>query len=128
MKTYGLISLVLLINLSLLLINDYFPGTLASLGIPSWALFAVMAAMIVLSALRLQPQRDKKFLLVFPLVSVVFPVALLFILTALGGESASGLSLTSPILWIGVLVTLGMFRRTYKKASQEEAAKAQTNA
>lgn len=124
MKTYWLISVVLLINLSLLLINDYFPGTLDAAGIPPWVLFAVMAAMIVLSALRLKPEKEKHFLLFFPIVSVVYPLLLLFVLTALGGESESGLSLTSPILWIGVLVTLAVFRRSYRKAKEEEAEQA----
>ncbi|MBT2582613.1 hypothetical protein [Planococcus sp. ISL-109] len=119
MKTYWLISIVLLTNVSLLLVNDYFPGTLAEIGIPPLMLFAVMAAMIVLIALRLQPQRDKHFLVLFPLIAVVYPLLLLFVLTALGGESKSGFSLTSPILWIGVLVTLATFRRTYRKASQD---------
>ncbi|MGM0896454.1 MAG: hypothetical protein ACQEV0_01065 [Bacillota bacterium] len=121
MKMYWLISIVLLINLSLLLINDYFPGTLDAIGIPPWVLFAVMAAMIVLSALRLKPEKEKHFLIFFPVVAVVYPVLLLFVLNALGGESESGLSLSSPILWIGVLVTLAAFRRSYKKAAQEQA-------
>lgn len=121
MKTYWLISAVLLLNLSLLLINDYFPGTLEALGIPVWLLFAIMAAMIVLTALRLKPDKEKYFLIIFPIVSIIYPLLLLFILTALGGESASGLSLTSPILWIGVIVTLAVFRRTYRKAQEEEA-------
>lgn len=120
MKTYWLISAVLLLNLSLLLINDYFPGTLEALGIPVWLLFAIMAAMIVLTALRLKPDKEKYFLIIFPIVSIIYPLLLLFILTALG-ESASGLSLTSPILWIGVIVTLAVFRRTYRKAQEEEA-------
>ncbi|WP_404335163.1 hypothetical protein [Planococcus rifietoensis] len=124
MKTYWLISVVLLLNLSLLLINDYFPGTLEAIGIPVWLLFAIMAAMIVLSALRLKPEKEKHFLIIFPVVSVIYPLLLLFILTALGGESASGLSLTSPILWIGVIVTLAVFRRTYRKAQEEEAEQA----
>lgn len=121
MKTYWLISVVLLLNLSLLLINDYFPGTLDKIGIPVWLLFAIMAAMIVLSALRLKPDKEKHLLIIFPVVSVIYPLLLLFVLTALGGESASGLSLSSPILWIGVIVTLAVFRRTYRKAQEEEA-------
>ncbi|RAZ69155.1 hypothetical protein [Planococcus maitriensis] len=121
MKTYWLISVVLLLNLSLLLINDYFPGTLEAIGIPVWLLFAIMAVMIVLSALSLKPDKEKHFLITFPVVSVIYPLLLLVVLTALGGESASGLSLTSPILWIGVIVTLAVFRRTYRKAQEEEA-------
>lgn len=124
LKTYGFISAVLLVNLSLLLINDYFPGTLAELGVPPWLLFLVMGTMIVISALRLKPERDRAFLLVFPLVAVVYPLLLLFVLTALGGQSESGLSLSSPLLWIGVLVTLAAFRRTYRKAQAEKTEKA----
>ncbi|TWT06529.1 hypothetical protein FQV26_01585 [Planococcus sp. CPCC 101016] len=121
MKTYWLIVIVLLINLCTLLVNDYFPGTLASLGIPPWILFAVIALMGVLSVLTLKQRREKKrYMLIFPLLMIAVPVLVLFILSVLGGESNSSISLTSPSLWVGAAATLWFFWLEYVRASKKE--------
>ena len=87
MKTYWLIIAILLVNLCTLLVNDYFPGTLDALGIPPWILFAVIALMVVLSALTLKQQREKKrYMIVFPLLMIAVPLIVLAVLTVLGGE------------------------------------------
>lgn len=122
MKTYWLIVAVLLMNLCSLLVNDYFPGTLAALGIPSWIPFAVIALMVVLSALTLKPHREKKrYMIIFPLLMIAVPVLVLAVLTALGGEPRNSISLSSPSLWIGSAVTLWIFWLEYKRASKKEA-------
>lgn len=122
MKTYWLIVAVLLINLSLLLVNDYFPGTLAKLGIPPWILFGVIALMVVLSWATLKPRREKKrYMIIFPALMILVPVLVLAVLTALGGESHNSVSLTSPALWIGAAVTLWIFWLEYVRASKKEA-------
>ena len=122
MKTFWLIVAVLLVNFCVLLVDDYFPGTLAALGIPSWILFAVIALMIVLSAFTLKPQREKKrYMFIFPALMIVVPMIVLAILTALGGEAHNSISLTSPILWIGAAVTLWIFWIEYVRASKKEA-------
>ncbi|MGM0896453.1 MAG: hypothetical protein ACQEV0_01060 [Bacillota bacterium] len=122
MKTYWLIVAVLLINLSLLLVNDYFPGTLAQLGIPTWILFAVIALMVALSWATLKPRREKKrYMIIFPALMIVVPLLVLAVLTALGGESHNSISLTSPALWIGAAVTLWIFWLEYVRASKKEA-------
>lgn len=122
MKTFWLIVAVLLVNFCVLLVDDYFPGTLAALGIPSWILFAVIALMIVLSAFTLKPQREKKrYMFIFPALMIVVPMIVLAILTALGGEAHNSISLTSPVLWIGAAVTLWIFWIEYVRASKKEA-------
>ena len=122
MKTYWLIVAVLLVNLCTLLVNDYFPGTLDSLGIPPWILFAVIALMVVLSAFTLRTQQEKKrYMIIFPVLMIVVPVIVLAVLTALGGESRNSISLTSSSLWIGAAVTLWMFWLEYARASKKEA-------
>lgn len=122
MKTFWLIVAVLLVNFCVLLVDDYFPGTLAALGIPSWILFAVIALMIVLSAFTLKPQREKKrYMFIFPALMIVVPMIVLAILTALGGEAHNSISLTSPVLWIGAVVTLWIFWIEYVRASKKEA-------
>lgn len=122
LKTYWLIVAVLLINLCILLVNDYFPGTLAELGIPTWIVFAVIALMVVLSAFTLKPKREKKrYMIIFPVLMILVPVVVLAVLTALGGEPNNSISLTSPSLWIGAAVTLWIFWLEYLRASKKEA-------
>lgn len=122
MKTYWLIVAVLLINLSLLLVNDYFPGTLADLGIPPWSLFVVIALMVVLSGAALRPRREKKrYMIIFPALLIAVPMLVLAVLTALGGESNNSISLSSPVLWIGAIVILWIFWLEYVRASKKEA-------
>ncbi|EIM05519.1 hypothetical protein A1A1_15628 [Planococcus antarcticus DSM 14505] len=122
MKTYWLIVTVLLVNLSSLLVNDYFPGTLAALGIPPWILFAVIALMVLLSALTLKTRREKKrYMIIFPVLMIAVPVLVLAVSAALGGEPHNSISLTSPSLWIGAAVTLWFFWLEYVRASRKEA-------
>ena len=125
MKTYWLIIAVLLLNLSLLLINDYFPGTLAELGIPPWILFVVIALMVVLSWATVKPRREKKrYMIIFPALMVGVPLLVMAVLTALGGESHNSISLTSPVLWIGAAAALWISWLEYIRASEKKAEKA----
>ncbi|WP_434400464.1 hypothetical protein M1Q06_15240 [Planococcus sp. 11815] len=125
MKTYWLIIAVLLLNLSLLLIDDYFPGTLAELGIPTWILFVVIALMVVLSWATVKPRREKKrYMIIFPALMVGVPLLVMAVLTALGGESQNSISLSSPALWIGVTVALWISWLEYVRASEKKAENA----
>ncbi|RLJ91224.1 hypothetical protein [Planococcus citreus] len=125
MKTYWLIIAVLLLNLSLLLIDDYFPGTLAELGIPTWILFVVIALMVVLSWATVKPHREKKrYMIIFPALMVGVPLLVMAVLTALGGESQNSISLSSPVLWIGVAVALWISWLEYVRASEKKAENA----
>ncbi|RAZ69157.1 hypothetical protein [Planococcus maitriensis] len=125
MKTYWLIIAVLLLNLSLLLIEDYFPGTLAELGIPPWILFVVIALMVVLSWATVKPRREKKrYMIIFPALMVGVPLLVMAVLTALGGESQNSISLSSPVLWIGVPVALWISWLEYVRASEKKAENA----
>lgn len=125
MKTYWLIIAVLLLNLSLLLIEDYFPGTLAELGIPPWILVVVIALMVVLSWATVKPRREKKrYMIIFPALMVGVPLLVIAVLTALGGESHNSISLTSPALWIGAAAALWISWLEYIRASEKKAENA----
>lgn len=125
MKTYWLIIAVLLLNLSLLLIEDYFPGTLAELGIPPWILLVVIALMVVLSWATVKPRREKKrYMIIFPALMVGVPLLVIAVLTALGGESHNSISLTSPALWIGAAAALWISWLEYIRASEKKAENA----
>ncbi len=125
MKTYWLIIAVLLLNLSLLLINDYFPGTLAELGIPPWILFVVIALMVVFSWATVKPRREKKrYMIIFPALMVGVPLVVMAVLTALGGESQNSLSLASPAVWIGAVLAIWVSWLEYTRVSEKKAGKA----
>lgn len=125
MKTYWLIIAVLLLNLSLLLINDYFPGTLAELGIPPWILFVVIALMVVFSWATVKPRREKKrYMIIFPALMVGVPLLVMAVLTALGGESQNSLSLASPAVWIGAVLAIWISWLEYTRVSEKKARKA----
>lgn len=125
MKTYWLIIAVLLLNLSLLLINDYFPGTLAELGIPPWILFVVIALMVVFSWATVKPRREKKrYMIIFPALMVGVPLLVMAVLTALGGESQNSLSLASPAVWIGAVLAIWISWLEYTRVSEKKAGKA----
>lgn len=125
MKTYWLIIAVLLLNLSLLLINDYFPGTLAELGIPAWILFVVIALMVVFSWATVKPRREKKrYMIIFPALMVGVPLMVMAVLTALGGESQNSLSLASPAVWIGAVLAIWISWLEYTRVSEKKAEKA----
>lgn len=120
MKTYWLLGIVLLIDITLLLVDDYFPGTLSSLGIPEWSLYALLGVLVLVSLLTHNPELEKRFGLHALLLLSVYPMLIMVLLALLGGESESGLSLTSPFLWILWGAVLWMGWRDYKKDKEQD--------
>lgn len=106
MKTYWLIGIILLVDFTLLLVDDYFPG---ALGIPVWSLYAVLAVVVLISFMTHDPELEKRFALPSMLLLTIYPMLTMVLLSALGGESQSGFSVTSPFLWLfwGILLWLG---------------------
>ncbi|AUD14965.1 MULTISPECIES: hypothetical protein [unclassified Planococcus (in: firmicutes)] len=120
MKTYWLLGIVLLIDITLLLVDDYFPGTLSSLGIPEWSLYALLGVLVLVSLLTHNPELEKRFRLHELILLAVYPMLVMILLTILGGDSESGLSVTSPFLWIfwGIILWLGW--RDYQKEKEQD--------
>ena len=120
MKTYWFIGIILLADLTLLLIDDYFPAALGFLGIPVWSLYALLGVLIIVSILTHNPELEKRFSLHASLLLTVYPMLVMVLLTILGGESASGLSVTSPFLWVfwGIILWLGW--RDYQKEKEQD--------
>lgn len=123
MKTYWLLGIVLLIDITLLLVDDYFPGTLSSLGIPEWSLYALLGVLVLVSLLTHNPELEKRFRLHALLLLSAYPMLVMILLTIFGGNSESGLSITSPFLWIlwGIILWLGW--RDYQKEKEQDEQK-----
>lgn len=120
MKIYWLIGIVLLVDITLLLMDDYFPGTLSSFGIPEWSLYGLLGVLVVVSLLTHNHELEKRFRLHEVILLAVYPMLVMVLLTFLGGDSESGLSVTSPLLWIlwGIVLWLGW--RDYKKEKEQD--------
>ena len=121
MKTYWSIDIVLLIVMTLLMVDDYFSGALGTLGIPVWSLYALLGVLIIVSILTHNPELEKRFSLHASLLLTVYPMLVMVVLTLLGGDSASGLSVNSPFLWVfwGIILWMG-WRDHKKKMEQDE--------
>ncbi len=120
MKTYWLLGIVLLVDMTLLLVDDYFPGALSSLSIPVWSLYALLGVLVLVSLLTHNPELEKRFGLHALLLLAIYPMLVMFLLTFLGGESESGLSITSPLLWIIWGAVLWMGWRDYQKDKEQD--------
>ena len=120
MKTYWLLGIVLLVDITLLLVDDYFPGTLISFGIPVWSLYALLGVLVLVSLLTHNAELEKRFRLHELILLAVYPMLVMVLLTFLDGDSKSGLSVTSPFLWILWGVVLWMGWRDYKKDEEQD--------
>lgn len=118
MILYWLTGLILLIDITLLLVNDFFPGTLAALGIPLWTLFAALALVAFISLLAYNRELEKRFRIFSTGFLAGYPLFLLILLPALGGKSASAISLASPLLWIILLFFVWSNWRQHVKESK----------
>ena len=120
MKTYWLLGIIVLADLTLLLVDDYFPDALGSLGIPVWPLYALLGVLIIVSTLTHNPELEKRFGLHASLLLTVYPMLVMVLLTILGGGSESGLSVTSPFLWVFWGIILWMGWRDHKKQMEQD--------
>lgn len=118
---YWLTGIVLLADITLLLVNDFFPGTLDALGIPLWTLFAALALVAFTNLLTYNKELEKRFRIFTTGFLTLYPAFLLILLPALGGESSSGISLASPFLWVILLFFLWSNWRQHIKESKEAA-------
>ena len=125
MTLYRVFTIAILIAMSLWLIADFFPG---ALGMPSWLLLAALAvlliALFITSPGDEEPRKRGKYSkLTFTAMGLGYPISLMALLTALGGESSFGLSLDSSALWIPVAVSLWLSysddKKAHKNALQE---------
>ncbi|MFC4713457.1 hypothetical protein [Planococcus dechangensis] len=122
MRTYWLFIIGLLVHLSLLIINDFFPGTLAVLGIPMWLVLAVIAGLVVAVLIRDSGEREKYFHIIFPVLMYGYPISLIAFLVWIGGESSYGISLTSSALWIPVAVSAWHMYSLHDEAIKQETS------
>ncbi|WP_271853320.1 hypothetical protein [Planococcus maritimus] len=127
MTSYRFFTIAILIVGSLWLVNDFFPNLL---GISSWLLLASLVVLFITLFITSpddeQPRkRGKHSKLIFTALGMGCPIALIALLTFLGGESSLGLALDSSTLWILVAVSLWLSYSDDKKAYKETTEEAE---
>lgn len=122
MKFFNTLDIIYFFVMSLLLVYDFFPNSPFADFVPTNVLIPLILVLMVLSILLKQyNDTSKKDLLKAQLFSTIYILLLLVVLTALGGQSKTGISLDSGVLWIVVLISLvGPLSRWRKLKNSEE--------
>lgn len=108
--------------MSLLLVYDFFPNFPFADFVPTNVLIPLILVLMVLSILLKQyNDTNKKDLLKSQLFWTIYLLLLIVILTVLGGQSKTGISLDSGVLWIVFLISIvGPFSQWRKLKNSEE--------
>lgn len=116
-------EIFLYLTITPLLIVDFFPGIFPFTSFDKKLYLYLFLGLILLSLL-LRRSKTTKFNLTHRLIFLLYPLALLLVLSLLGGVSSSGISLSHPVLWLLVLVELF---RIYKERRSSELKLADKN-
>jgi len=96
------------IALTLLLVHDFFPDSFLSNLIPIklnvWIILSLCLISILFKRLR---RSDGKVNRKGQILSLIYLISVILILTYLGGESASGLGLGNVGVWIALAISIG---------------------
>ena len=116
-------TLVVLFSLTILLIDDYFPSQFFAFNFPTWLLILVVILLFAINNFMVDKETVEQKLK-RELFLILYIASLLVLLTLLGGESVSNLSLDSFILWFVFIfsilrIAFDWKRETRKKVSND---------
>jgi len=115
-KSNLILMTALLAVLTVLLTYDYFPSLVQHFTIPKPLLLSLIVAILFANIIINRNKKDnRKELIIYQSVSIVYSLLLLLTFTSLGGESQFGISLDNPFFWIVVAVGLFELYRTHRK-------------
>lgn len=110
---------MILLAITLLFIYDYFPESLLAYKIPKSIVISAFVGIIMLSfLLKRYRNPDSKEILKWQLTSTIYILLLMSLFTALGGESVSGLSLDSELIWVVLLFSVYEMFARWRKMKQ----------
>lgn len=117
-----ILSVSVLVILTLLIIYDYFPQLIYFLHIPKSVLVGLLLLTIIIGIFMnyLQKEVSSKSTLSWQVTTILYLLALISILTLLGGTSQVGISLSNPVLWIVLLISVFELVREYKKVKERQ--------
>lgn len=111
------LSAILLLILTLVLVIDYFPQ-LISFSLNNFTIFIILMILIVFSYILGKKQNSEsglKELFIFQLITPIYIFILVIVLTLLGGESTTIISLNDIFFWIIIVISLAEAYSTFKK-------------
>lgn len=113
------LEFMILLAITLLFIYDYFPESLLAYKIPKSIVISAFVGIIMLSfLLKRYRNPDSKEILKWQLTSTIYILLLMSLFTALGGESVSGLSLDSELIWVVLLFSVYEMFARWRKMKQ----------
>ncbi|MDN7227178.1 hypothetical protein QWY22_06690 [Planococcus liqunii] len=118
----GIVSLLLL-GFTFLMFNDFFPEALPGLNVSKWIVLLLFLVIFICISVSADKELEEHRTLKWTLFSSLYLMFVIIGMSLLGGQSTSGISLDSPIVWALFLVSLFQIsvqlKRRNSKKSQE---------
>ncbi|MGR6903435.1 hypothetical protein [Lysinibacillus capsici] len=125
MKLSTILNFVILVFFTLLFVNDFFPDTAIAAMLTKKIVLLILVGLVIIQ-LAFDKGRYKRLSKKAYIGLTLYTVGLWIVLTLLGGQSQIGLSFTSPLFYI-IVVLLGLdlirLSRQTKRDQTEEKAK-----
>jgi len=125
MKLSTILNFVILVFFTLLFFNDFFPDTAIAAMLTKKIILLILVGLVIIQ-LAFDKGRYKRLSKKAYIGLTLYTVGLWIVLTLLGGQSQIGLSFTSPLFYI-IVVLLGLdlirLSRQTKRDQTEEKAK-----
>lgn len=106
MKLSTLLNFVILVFFTLLFVNDFFPDTALATMLTKKIILLILVGLVIIQ-LAFDKGRYKRLSKKAYIGLTLYTVGLWIVLTLLGGQSQIGLSFTSPLFYI-IVVLLGL--------------------
>ncbi|WP_431811240.1 hypothetical protein [Lysinibacillus sp. FW12] len=124
MKLSTIINIVILVFFTLLFVNDFFPDTAMAALLTKKIILLILVVLVIIQ-LAIDKGRYKKLSKKAYIGLTLYTVALWIVLTLLGGQSQIGLSFTSPLFYI-IVVLLGLDLLRISRQSKREQTEEKT--
>lgn len=109
---YSIIIGLILLPTTLLLVNDFFPNFSSILNIPKPLFLGLLLAGFF--ALHFQKDNSKMFIFWWEVVLMFYLFSLIVSFNLLGGTSQVGLSLSNPVPWVLLVISLYKIKKDYR--------------
>ena len=116
------VGFIFILALTLLFVYDYFSDIFLAGLIPKGVLIAIMIGLILFSMVfKKYRKTSNEVNLRWGVISTLYILLLMGILTILGGSSSVGISFENPFLWVVLMISIFDTFRDWKKVKSEEA-------
>ena len=122
MKLLKYLYIFALLFISLLLVFDYFPNLSFASSIPKSVLILLIIVLFIFSILfRRYINPSSLEIFKWQMLSTIYLLFLMVLLTILGGKSIVGIAFTNVFLWIALLLTSYEMFSQWKKVKKSDA-------